>query len=234
MKIYYMYNNIIKRKMDLALRLMREKHKENFRLGFVHKNKYCMAGENFSLCENVVQNKSYKGRRELPELLQDIGVYFVSNTAVFLRELLPCPNNLLDYNFTIEKGDHVFFEISTQFCNVWDNPTEYIKAKIDFHKKSNWNYNWDIDSDKHLLILVYNGADSVFIGKIFSKLCKSNGIRGTIVHISYDTVSHWDLTLQIEDWKNRTLSVLSETDDEEEEDLFRSVYDFNEYVVLIP
>jgi hypothetical protein len=227
MKIYYMYNNIVKILMDLAFRLMGEKHKENFRVGFLHKNKHCMAGEKFSLCENVVQNKSYKGRRELPEFLQNIGMYFVSNTTAVLRELLPCPNKLLD---SIEKEDHVFFEITTQFCNVWENPREYIKAKVDFHKKNNWNYNWDIDSDKHVLILVYNGADSVIIGKIFSKLCKSNGIRGTIVHISYDTVSHWDLTLQIEDWKNRTLSVLSDTDDEEDEDLFRSVYDFDEYI----
>jgi hypothetical protein len=78
---------------------------------------------------------------------------------------------------------------------------------------------------------VYNGADSVVVGKIFRKLCSANNVSGTTAHISYDTISSWDLTLQIEEWRKRTLILLDEPDDDADGTIFESIFDLNEYLL---
>ena len=215
--------------------VMCETHKNNFRTGFQHQNKRNMVGNIFLPFNDIVHSKTKKSEDSLSKMSKDMGGYFVSNTTVHLRELLPNPNKLLDYDFIIEKDDHVFFEIVTQQGNVWKNPTEYIKSKIDFHKQDNKYFKWNIDKNKHVLILVYNGADSVFIGKIFRKLCSLNKIRGTIAHISYDTVSNWELLLQIDEWRQTTLQLLNQPDDDTDgtifESIFESIFDLNEYLL---
>ena len=140
-----------------------------------------MVGGVSSSCYNIVKENAEKDKLLLQKITDDIGGYFVSNTTIYLRELLPSPYNLLDNNFIIDKAEHVFFEIITQkHGNVWKNRTEFIKSKIDFHKRNNKKFKWDIDSNKRILILIYNGADSVVIGRIFRKLCILNG-RGIIL-----------------------------------------------------
>jgi hypothetical protein len=208
--------------------VMCENHKHNFRIGFQHQNKGNMIEGTFLSCDSIV-----KGNTGLvTQITKDIGGYFVSNTNIYLRELLPTPCNLLDYNFIIDNEEHVFFEIITQH-GMWKNPTEFIKSKIDFHKHNNKDFKWNIDSSKHVLILVYNGADSVIIGRIFRKLCSLNDVRGTIAHISYDTISHWDLLLQIEEWRRTTLQILEQPDDNDDNDgtIFESIFDLNEYLL---
>ena len=211
--------------------VMCETHKNNFRRGFLHQNKFKMSGGFFSHFNDIVHEKTDKYKHTLLQDINDVGCYYVSNTDIYLRELLPNPNNLLDYNFLIQKEDHVFFEVITQHGNVWVNPTDYIKSKIEFHKQDNKNFKWNIDSGKHILILVYNGADSVVVGKIFKKLCSDNNVCGTIAHISYDTISGWDLTLQIEEWRKRTLILLDEPDDDADGTIFESIFDLNEYLL---
>lgn len=83
------------------------------------------------------------------------------------------------------------------------------------------------------MILIYNGADSVLISRIFNKLCSINNVRGTIAHISYDTISNWDLTLQIEEWRSRTIGLLGEPDNDGESNgsIFESIFELNEYLL---
>lgn len=211
--------------------VMCENHKNNFRVGFQHQNRHNMIGNIFLPFNDIAHSKTKKSEDSLSKISKDMGGYFVSNTTVYLRELLPNPNKLLDYDFIIEKDDHVFFEIVTQQGNVWKNPTKYIKSKIDFHKQDNKVFKWDIDKNKHVLILVYNGADSVVIGKIFKKLSSLSKIRGTIAHISYDTVSHWELLLQIDEWRQTTLQLLNQPDDDTDGTIFESIFDLNEYLL---
>ena len=213
--------------------IMCETHKSNFRIGFQHQNKDNMLRENFLSCDDLVNGKGENNTDMLMKYIRDIGGYFVSNKSVYLRDLLPNPNNIMDYDFIIEKDEHVFFEVITKHGNVWNKPAKYIKSKIDFHKQNNKNFDWNIDSSKRVLILVYNGADSVVIGRIFNKLCSSNNIRGTIAHISYDTISHWDLTLQIEEWRSRTVCLLGEPDNDggSNGSIFESIFELNEYLL---
>jgi hypothetical protein len=215
--------------------VMCENHKNNFRIGFQHQNKSKMTGGNFLSCDKIiVKGKTEKNTQLIQQNIRDIGGYFVSNSTIYLRELLPNPYNLLDYNFTIEEDDNVFFEIITQqHGNIWNNPTEFIKSKIDFHKQNNKDFEWNVDSSKHVLVLIYNGADSVVIGKKFRNLCSLNAVRGTIVHISYDTVSHWDLLLQIDEWRSATLQLLEQPDDDTDGTIFESIFDLNEYLLTV-
>lgn len=211
--------------------IMDENHRENFRKGFQHQNNSKMVGGVFLPCNDIVKGNTEKNKQLLQKITSEMGGYFVSNTTIYIRELLPSPYNLLDYNFIIDEEEHVFFEIITQpHGNVWKNPTQFIKSKIDFHKQNIKDFKWNIDSNKHVLILIYNGADSVVIGRIFRKLCILNGVRGTIANISYDTISHWDLLLQIGKWRQTTLQLLNQPDDDDGT-IFESIFDLNEYLL---
>jgi hypothetical protein len=80
---------------------------------------------------------------------------------------------------------------------LWDNPFYCMKKKSEFHRQlvENEGFDFAVDRSQHVLIFVYNGADSVKVDETFSKLCSQNKIRGAAVYLSSDTVSQWDLTL---------------------------------------
>jgi hypothetical protein len=74
-----------------------------------------------------------------------------------------------------------------------------MKKIVEFHGQllNNEGFDFVVDRRRHVLIFVYNGADSVKVDETFSKLCSENYIRSATVYISSYTVSQWDLTLQL-------------------------------------
>jgi hypothetical protein len=81
--------------------------------------------------------------------------------------------------------------------------------KVNFHSQlvRKEAFNWSVESSKHVLIFVYNGADNVKVEKAFKKLCKASGIRGTTVYLSSDVVAQWDVTLQLETEKTAKIKL---------------------------
>ena len=86
------------------------------------------------MCDNLLRRKQKNGKKET-DLLVDIDGYYVSNPRTLLRNFLPSPQRLSDYNFSIGSGDQVFFEVTTQSGDeLWDKPYKCMK-KIEFHRK---------------------------------------------------------------------------------------------------
>lgn len=59
-------------------------------------------------------------------------------------------------------------------------------------------HGWGVDAKEHILIFVYNGADSVNVDRRIKSLSSKYIIRGAAVHISGDTVSTWKLSLELD------------------------------------
>ena len=188
--------------MSTATSIRGTRHEANFRSGFEHQNTSVMVDGRFEICDKLVYGKQKNGKKDAKRLLGDIDGCYVSNVRTNLRDLLPKPHRLSNYDYFIESGDRVFFEVTTQSGDeLWDNPFKYMKKKIEFHRQvvENEAFNFAVDRSRHVLIFVYNGADSVKVDETFSKLCSQNNIRGATVYLSSDTVSQWDLTLNNSD-----------------------------------
>jgi hypothetical protein len=200
--------------MSAATSIRGMRHEENFRLGFEHQNTSVMVNGIFERCEKQVYGRQKNGKKDAKRILGDIDGCYVSNVKTNLRDLLPKPNRLSDYDYVIESGDRVFFEVTTQSGHeLWDNnPFKYIKKKIEFHRQlvENEGFKFSVDRSKHVLIFVYNGADNVKVHKIFKDLCAQNNIRGATVYLSSDTVSQWDLTLKLDAERNRATAAEAE------------------------
>ena len=141
------------------------------------------------------------GKKDAKRILGDIDGCYVSNVKTNLRDLLPKPHRLSDYDYVIKSGDRIFFEVTTQSGDeLWDNPFKHIKEKIVFQRQlvENEGFEFPVDRSKHVLIFVYNGADNVKVYTNSKDLCAQNNIRGATVHLSSDTVSQWDLTLKLD------------------------------------
>jgi hypothetical protein len=199
--------------MSAATSICGMRHEENFRLGFEHQNTSVMVHGRFEICEKQVYGRQKNGKKDAKRILGDIDGCYVSNVKTNLRDLLPKPNRLSEYDYVIESGDRVFFEVTTQSGDeLWDNPFKYIKEKIEFHRQlvENEGFKFPVDRSKHVLIFVYNGADNVKVHKTFKDLCAQNNIRGATVYLSSDTVSQWDLTLKLDAERNRATAAEAE------------------------
>jgi hypothetical protein len=192
--------------MSSATSIRGKRHEENFRIGFQRKNTSNMVDGIFKESEKLVYGKKKNGNKDTNRLLGDIDGCYVSSVGTYLRELLPNPHRLSNYNYFIESGDHVFFEVTTQSGDeLCDNPFKYMKKKIEFHRKlvDNEGFDFVVDCERHVLIFVYNGADNVKVDNTFRDLCSQYNIRGATVYLSSDTVSQWNLTLQLDAERNR-------------------------------
>ena len=95
---------------------------------------------------------------------------------------------------------------------LWDNPFTNMKKKIEFHRQlvENKGFKLPVDRNSHVLIFVYDGADNAKVHKTFRELCVQNNIRGATVYLSSDTVSQWDLTLELDAERNRATAAEAE------------------------
>lgn len=179
---------------------------ENFRSGFQRQNYRVMVDGNFTVCDTKVYGKTKSGRRNRDIILGDIDGCYISAERTSLRQLLPSSHRLSDYDFVIEDGDHVFFEVTALPNNyVWKTHLEDIEKKVIFHSQiiRNKAFHWDIDHTKHVLILVYNGADHVKVDATFKNLCNAWGIRGATVYLASDVLCQWNLWLQLKETKKK-------------------------------
>jgi hypothetical protein len=186
--------------MSSATSIRGKKHEEIFRIGFQHQNKSEMVDGIFKESGKLVYGKKMNGNKDTNQLLGDIDGCYVSSVDINLRNLLPNPHRF-SHNYFIKRGDHVFFEVTTQSGDeLWKNPFKYMKKKFEFHSKlvKNEGFDFPVDCERHVLIFVYNGADNVEVDNTFRNLCLQYSIRGATVYLSSDTVSQWDLTLQLD------------------------------------
>lgn len=194
--------------MSKATSIRGTKYEESFRKAFVHKNARCMEHRKFQVEKEDIYGKKNNGDKNTGNKIGDIDGYYISSEKTLLRTLLPVEHRLSDYDFVIDKGAHVFFELTTQSGDdLWQHPTEYIKKKVLFHKKlmTGLAHGWHINKTKHVLVFCFNGADNVEVAKTFQELCEEHGIRGTTAYLASDIVDQWDLLLQLAE-KDRTLA----------------------------
>ena len=202
--------------MSKATSIRGTKYEENFRKAFVHQNAGCMEHNTFRVEKEDIYGKKRNGDRNTGNKIGDIDGYYISSKNILLRKLLPVEHRLSDNDFVVNQSDHVFFELTTQSGDtLWQNPAEYIRKKILFHKKlvTGQAHGWHVDKTKHVLVFCFNGADNVEVAKTFQKLCQQHGIRGTTAYLASDIVDQWDLTLQLAD-KDRALDEQRRLNDE--------------------
>jgi hypothetical protein len=173
---------------------------KNFRLGFQCQNTSAMVDGRFDKCDQAVYGKQIDRKKDTERLLGDIDACYVSKVGTNLRDLLPSPHRLSNYDYFIESGDRVFFEVTApSYYKLWENPFKDMKKIVEFHSQllNNEGFDFVVERSRHVLILIYNAADNVKVDDTFNKLCSDNYIRGATVYIPSDTVYQWDLTLQL-------------------------------------
>jgi len=175
------------------------RYEQHFRKGFVRQNAGFMANPTLEVGNKIVYGVDSEGMRT-NDPIGDIDGYYVASETKFLRDLLPVEHRLSDYDFAINEGDELYFELTTQYGNdLWKTPAAYIQKKVSFHEAlvSGGGYGWNVDKAKHVLIFCFNGADNVMVAKSFRTACDACGIRGTTVYLASDVVHQWDLQLQL-------------------------------------
>ena len=185
--------------MSRATSIRGTKNEEHFRTAFVHQNAKYMVGGKFQIekTDIYIRENGRKGRK-----IGDIDGHYIASIGRPLWKLLPSPHGLLDRDFFINNGDHVFFELTMHLCK---KPLVYIEKKVKFHKMlvSGEAYEFPVDKDNHVLIFCFNGADNVAVTKAFQDLCKQHGIRGMAVYLASDVVDQWDLELSLAEQKRK-------------------------------
>jgi hypothetical protein len=122
---------------------------------------------------------------------------------VLLKDILPGGVALHDFGYQLQPGDHIFFELTTQEGNnIYKDKTSgapsYIEKKISFHHLIQTSKtDFLCPSGRVLLILVFNGADSVHVYPKFQGCLQKyqvNGLdmEGTSVYASSDIVIKWE------------------------------------------
>jgi len=187
--------------MSNATSIRGRKYEQNFRKGFVRRNAAFMSNPALEVENNIVYGVVGDGMRG-SNPIGDIDGYYVASETKFLRDLLPVEHRLSNYDFAINEGDEVFFELTTQSGDdLWKTPAAYIQKKVSFHEAltSGGAHGWSVDKAKHVLIFCFNGADNVMVAKSFRTACDVCGIRGTTVYLASDIVDQWALQLQLDE-----------------------------------
>lgn len=188
--------------MSKATSLRGKNYEVNFRKGFVLQNSDSMTGMAFISEHQVVYAKRADGSVNSGAALGDIDGYYISSKNKFLRDLLPIENRLPRdlFNYCIEEEDHVFFELTTiSGEELGLDPWLYISKKVKFHEQlvAGNAHNLTIARGKHVLVLCFNGADSITVFEPFQRLCEASSIRGVAVYVGSDAVSQWSKDLEI-------------------------------------
>jgi hypothetical protein len=123
------------------------RYEQHFRKGFVRQNAGFMANPTLEVGNKIVYGVDSEGMRT-NDPIGDIDGYYVASESKFLRDLLPVEHRLSDYDFAINEGDEVYFELTTQYGNdLWKTPAAYIQKKVSFHEAlvSGGGYGWNVD-----------------------------------------------------------------------------------------
>lgn len=140
-----------------------------------------MVDGRFDECDEVVYGKQIDGNKDAERLLGEIDGCYVSEVGTNLRDFLPSPHRLSNYDYFIESGDPFFFEVTAPSdFKLWDNPFKGMKKIFEFHGQllNNEGFDFVVERSRHVLILIYNGADNVFVDETFNKpqICQPQSV----------------------------------------------------------
>lgn len=187
----------------------RQSYKDNFCNGFQKQNSAVMDGGSFT----AIGEKKVM-RCDSEAILGDIVAHFIAQQECKLTDLLPVEKRQLDPLFTIPQHAKVFFEPITIERGSLAQADQCIESSVAFHRdlKAGLGLTFRDMPDRHILILVFNGADHVQVFKKFTEVATAHDITGTAVFLPSDVCTTWQVYVELEQLTKERQRIEAERD----------------------